>query len=105
MIRAIQRDALMKRADARRVSLSAPLSSSQPHDGCDEVAEIESRATVRSAYDQRNCEARARANEEAKEIALLYEKCKVPRRVYVRQPKPLDRPSGTHNLASPASSS
>ena len=105
MIRAIQKDAMMKRADARRVSLSAPLSSSQPHDGCDEVAEIESRAAVRSAYDQMNYEARARAVEEAKELALLYEKCKAPRREYVRQPKPLDRPSGTHNLADPAASS
>ena len=104
MILAIQKDKLMKRADARRVSLSAP-SSSQPHDGCDEVAEIESRTTVRSAYDQMNCEARARADEEAKELALLYEKCKAPRREYIRQPKPLDRPSGTHNLADPAASS
>ena len=105
MIRAIQRDALMKRADARRVSLSAPLSSSQPHDGCDEVAEIESRATLRSAYDQINCAARARADEEGEELRLLYASCKVSRREYVRQPKPLDRPSGTHNLADPAASS
>jgi hypothetical protein len=105
MILAIQKDGMMKRADARRVSLSAPLSSSQPHDGCDEVAEIESRATLRSAYDQINCAARARAVEEGEELRLLYASCKGPRREYVRQPKPLHRPSGTHNLASPASSS
>ena len=123
MMRAIQRDATMQRANAKRVSLSPALTSAQTHDGSAsdgfdgqakiaklsrsvETADIEANSTViiRSAYERRNLEARAEADLFGKELAQSYSQCRSTRRVVVRQPKS-DRATGARSPAGPTASS
>jgi hypothetical protein len=122
MMRAIQRDATMQRANAKRVSLSPALTSAQTYDGSAsdgfdgqaklakmsrsvETADIEGNNTViiRSAYELPALEARARAAEFGKDVALLYSQFRSPKRVVVRRPK-LDRTTGARSPACPTSS-